>query len=87
MKLRFPDFTTVAQVGGKVVSLRHRPPLSPGNIPGTHFCSRLSRPKGHSAKGKVLCQGKLPMTPAGIEPATFRFVAQHLKHCATAVPR
>jgi len=26
------------------------------------------------------------MTPSGIEPATFRFVAQHLKHCATAVP-
>ena len=27
------------------------------------------------------------MTPSGIEPATFRFVAQHLNHCATAVPR
>ena len=27
------------------------------------------------------------MTPAGIESATFRFVAQHLNHCATAVPR
>ena len=26
------------------------------------------------------------MTPAGIEPVTFRFVAQHLNHCATAVP-
>jgi len=26
------------------------------------------------------------MTPAWIEPATFRFVAQHLNHCATAVP-
>ena len=26
------------------------------------------------------------MTPAGIEPATFRFVAQHLNHRATAVP-
>ena len=26
------------------------------------------------------------MTPAGIETATFRFVAQHLNHCATAVP-
>ena len=26
------------------------------------------------------------MTLAGIEPATFRFVAQHLNHCATAVP-
>ena len=24
------------------------------------------------------------MTPAGFEPATFRFVAQHLNHCATA---
>jgi len=26
------------------------------------------------------------LTAAGIEPATFRFVAQHLNHCATAVP-
>ena len=26
------------------------------------------------------------MTPAGVEPATFRFVAQRLNHCATAVP-
>jgi hypothetical protein len=23
------------------------------------------------------------MTPSGIEPATFRFVAQYLNHCAT----
>jgi len=29
---------------------------------------------------------KNPLTPAGIEPATFRFVAQLLNHCATAVP-
>jgi len=28
---------------------------------------------------------KSPLTPAGIEPATFRFVAQHLNHCATGV--
>ena len=26
------------------------------------------------------------MTPSGIEPATFRFLAQHLNHCATAAP-
>ena len=26
-KLRFPDFTTTAQDGSKVVSLTHRPPL------------------------------------------------------------
>jgi hypothetical protein len=37
-KLRFPDFMTTAQDGGKVVSLTHRPHLPPGNIPGTHFC-------------------------------------------------
>jgi len=29
---------------------------------------------------------KNPLTPSGIEPATFRFVTQHLNHCATAVP-
>ena len=37
-KLRLPDFVTTAQDGGKVVSLTHRPPLPPGNTPGTHFC-------------------------------------------------
>jgi hypothetical protein len=37
-KLRFPDFMTTAQDGGKVVSLTHRPPLLPGNTSGTHFC-------------------------------------------------
>ena len=29
---------------------------------------------------------KNPLTPAGIEPVNFRFVEQHLNHCATAVP-
>ena len=37
-KLRFPDFMTMAQDGGKVVSLTHRPPLPPENAAGTHFC-------------------------------------------------
>jgi hypothetical protein len=37
-KLMFPDFVTKAQDGDKVVSLTHRPPLPPGNAPGTHFC-------------------------------------------------
>ena len=77
----FPDFMTTAQDGGKVVSLTHRPHLPPGNAPGTHFCQRLSRSQGHSAIGRILCQRKIPMTPVGIEPATFRFVTQHLNHC------
>jgi len=37
-KLRFPDFMTAAQDGGKVVILTHWPPLRPGNRLGTHFC-------------------------------------------------
>jgi len=36
-KLMFPDFMTTAQDGGKVVSLKHRPPLHPGNTPVTHL--------------------------------------------------
>jgi len=35
--LRFPEFMTTAQDGGKVVSLTHRAPLPPGNTPGPHF--------------------------------------------------
>ena len=84
--LRFPDFMTTAQVSGKVVSLTHRPPLPPGNAPVTYFCWRLSRPQGHSAIGRILCQWKIPMTPAGIEPANFRLntrvvYAYFLKQC------
>ena len=30
---------------------------------------------------------KNPLTPAEIEPVTFQFVAQHLNHCAAAVPQ
>jgi len=55
-KLKFPDLMTMAQDGGKVVSLTHWPPLPPGNAPGTHFCQRLSRPQGHSAIGRILYQ-------------------------------
>jgi hypothetical protein len=37
-KLRFVDYMTTAQDGGKVVSLTQWPPLPLGNAPGTHFC-------------------------------------------------
>jgi len=37
-KLRFLDYVTMAQDGGKVVSLTHRPLLPPWNTPGTYFC-------------------------------------------------
>ena len=38
----------------KVVNPTHRPPLPPGNIPGTHFCWRLNQPQGHSAAGRIM---------------------------------
>jgi len=34
----FPDFVTTVQDSGKFVNLTQRPPLPPGNTPGTHFC-------------------------------------------------
>ena len=37
-KLSFLYFVTTAQNDGKVLSLTHRPPLPPGNAPGTHLC-------------------------------------------------
>jgi hypothetical protein len=37
-----------------VVSPTHRPPLPPGNIPGTYFCYRLSQSQGHSAAGRIV---------------------------------
>ena len=43
-KLRFPDYMTAAQDGGKVVSLTHRPPLPPEKAPGTHLLQAESTP-------------------------------------------
>ena len=47
-----------AYEGGRVVSPTHRPPLPPGNIPGTHFCYGLSQPQGHSAAGRIMSMEK-----------------------------
>jgi len=78
-KLKFPDSMTTAQDGGKVVSLRHRPPLPPGNAPGTHFYYRLSRPQGHSAIRRIMSMKNSNDT------IRKRTSDQHLNHCATAV--
>jgi len=85
-KLRLPDFVTTAQDGGKFVSLTHRPPLPPRNTPGTHFCLEAESTPGPKCDRKDFMSMKNPLTLDGIESATFRFVSQHLNHCATAVP-
>jgi hypothetical protein len=51
--------------------LTHRAPLPPGNVPGTHFCYRMSRPQGHGAFGRTLSL-KNPVIPPEIDPGNVR---------------
>ena len=54
-RLRLPE--VVGKQHMKVVSLstlRTGRLYTPGNLPGTNFCHRLSRPQGHSAAGKII---------------------------------
>jgi len=71
-KLRFPDYMTTAQDGGKVVSLMHQPPLVLISVRRWVDSRAIVRSEG-------LCQWKIAMISSGIEPATFRFVAQLLQ--------
>ena len=49
---RFRDIRYTKVVRLSAVSTGHL--YSPGNIPGTHFRQRLSRPQGHSAAGRIM---------------------------------
>ena len=69
----------------KVVSLTHRQPLPPRKYSWHSFLLEAESTPGPLCDRKDFMSMKKPMIPAGIEPATFRFVARHLNHCATAV--
>jgi hypothetical protein len=85
-KLRFPDFMTTAQDGGKVVSL-HTDRLYSQEMSLLLISVRDCVDPRAIVRSEVLCHWKIPMTPRRIEPETFRFVAQYLKQSATATPR
>ena len=87
-KLRFTDFVTTAQDGGKVVSLTHRPPLPPRKHSWYSFLLEAESIPGPQCSTEGLYQWKIPITPLGIEPATFRPVARchdQLHHCMALV--
>ena len=85
-KLRLPDFVTTAQDGGTVVSLTYRPLFTPRKYSWYSFLLEAEWTPGSLCDRKDFMSMKNPLTPTGIEPATFRFVAQHLNHSASAVP-
>ena len=53
-KLRFPEFKTTAQGGGKVVSLTHRAAFTPRKFSWYSFLLEAGRPQDHSAIGRIM---------------------------------
>ena len=66
-----------AHEGGKVVSPTHRPPLPPREYFWYSFLLESESTPGAIVRPEGLCQWKIPMTPSGMETATFRLVRKN----------
>jgi len=55
-KLRIPDFVTAAHDGGRLSALRTGRLYPQEILVVLIYVKRLSRPQGHSAIGRILCQ-------------------------------
>ena len=84
-KLRFPDYMTTAQDGGKVVSLTHRQPLTQEMLLVLISVRGWVDPRAIVRSEGLYVNEKFQWHQLGFELATFWFVAQRLNHCATAV--
>ena len=84
-KLSFPDFVTMAQDDGRLSAL-HASLLYPRKYSWYLFVLQAESTPGPYCDRKDFMSLKNPLTSVGIEPETFRFVAQRLNHCATVVP-
>ena len=85
-RLRLPPFKTSARESGKFVSLTHRSHLLPRKYSWYSFLSVVESTPGPESGRKDYVKEKIPMTPSGIEPATFRLVTQFLNQLHHRVP-
>jgi hypothetical protein len=73
--------------GGKVVSFTHRPRSTPQkhnfSASGTHFSQMVCKLRG-LVRQEGIDKFKNSFSSSGLDPATFRLVAQCLNHYATA---
>ena len=85
VRRRFPDFVTTGH--RMVVGCQPYPPaaFTPRKYSWYSFLLQAESTPGPQCDQKDFMSMKNPLTLAGIKPVTFRLVAQHLNHCATAV--
>ena len=86
-RLRLPDSKNSRHIEMvRLPALRTGRLYPPRNIPGTHFCQRLSRPQGHSAAGRIMSMENMNDTignrtrdlPAGPQPTTPPCATPHI---------
>jgi hypothetical protein len=76
--LRFPDYVTVAQDGGKVVSLTHWPLFTPRKYSWHSFLLEAESTRDRSANRRIMSMKNSNDLP---------ICSTVLNHCATTVPQ